>query len=415
MSEVVSNEAPWTTEHAALVVSTEIGDHGRKVHVCTMGTMIGGDLLETWLILMPIWRALSKTSRVFRMPLSWLNERRVAMEHAWSRMTRFIPREPLLMLGEDVIVQHVIDGWSLVRKINGQYSWRQRTSSVTEPLLAPPEAVFQDTQCSTASNKQAFRRNLVVASHRLVEILSVPEDPGRKRKRALPQECQEVQCTLIGPFAPWSLNIALRAFDTPGVLALHEDVRFYPTPSRDLFGIAFVQSSRAQSGLVSALKSLELPYTEVLANCLRSDLGTECDITLTVDSLDFSGTSLRREYDVAGFAERSMMQPKRASSRFAPLQQLFEEDNVPYTWEAMAMMDQPGRRTVGIERALAGLHSECYDASLHVPHKASRELGEQLFNACLWMGHPTTCPELQKARGILRQAIFDGFYLRTIA
>lgn len=50
--------------------------------------------------LLPLWRALSTPSAALQEPAWWLHERRVALEHAWSRTTRFIPREPLRMLGE---------------------------------------------------------------------------------------------------------------------------------------------------------------------------------------------------------------------------------------------------------------------------------------------------------------------------
>jgi len=78
-------------------------------------------------------------------------------------------------------------------------------------------------------------------------------------------------------------------------------------------------------------------------------------------------------------------------------------------------VEQPGRRSIGIERALAGQQPDRFDASLHVPHKASGELAGQMFDACLWLGHPDTAPEKARALQILRQAVLDGFYLRTIA
>lgn len=405
----MATKAPWAAEHAALIVSAEF-DSGRTVHASHAGTMIGGELLEAWLVLMPLWRMVRPTGTL-RGLVQWLQERRVALEHAWSRATRFLPRAAMRLVGDGILVQSV-DGWGLVRTDAGGHIWRQAPESLA-PLRPPEEAVFHDAQCSTASNKQAFRRNMVAAPSRLEELLGDTQEMSRKRKRE-PEEPSQVQCTVVGPFAPWCVRNALTVFDTPGVLALHDVVRFYPTPGNDLFAVAFVRTAEAQDALLTALEQTQLPYSELADDVLaRPVTGVECDITLTVDSLDFAATSLRREYDAAGFAERATMQPKRATSRFVPLQLLYE--TTPYTWEALAAVDQPGRRPIGIERALSGQYPDRFDASLHVPHKASVELAEQMFDACMWLGHADTVPEKGRALQILRQAVFDGFYLRTIA
>ena len=235
LPDCMATEAPWAAEHAALIASAEFSSGG-TVHAAQFGTMMGGELLEAWLVLMPLWRMIRPTGTL-RGLVRWLQERRVALEHAWSRATRFLPRGAMRLVDDGIVVQSV-DGWALVRTDAGGHSWRQGTA-VLDQLQPPPEAVFHDAQCSTASNKQAFRRSMVAAPPRLAELLGDGEEASRKRKR---EPDTDVQCTVVGPFAPWCVRDALAVFDTPGVLALHDDVRFYPTPGSDLFAVAFVRS-----------------------------------------------------------------------------------------------------------------------------------------------------------------------------
>jgi len=443
---------PWAAEHAAMIVGAEM-HHAppsawRDVQAARLGSGIAGDLGESWIALSSFARTMPRRPpAVLRALVGRLAAQRAALEVAWSRATRFLPRGELRLArvdacdpGAHLVVQQ-LQGAYLGRESDGAYVWRDGSPDLIEPLGAPLGSAYQDGVTITVSNKQSFRRHMVAVPAALASTLVEPQaanDARGKRRRddeapraAAAEDSAETQaastvrptCIVVGPFAPWSARDVLAVFEPDDVLSLHDDVRFYPAPAGDLFAVAFTQSSEAHSRLVDELVARELSYEIIKdADLAARSAGPDavpCDATLTIDSLDFAATSLRREYQSATFAERVAMQPKRMSSRFAPIELLFRSAGrpAPYTWEALAQLEPappPGaRRAIGIERALAPPGDPLRD--LHVPHKASPELARQMMDAFLWLAHHERTPEVPLARALLRQALLDGFYLRTMA
>ena len=188
---------PWAAEHAAMIVGAEM-HHAppsawRDVQAARLGSGIAGDLGESWIALSSFARTMPRRPpAVLRALVGRLAAQRAALEVAWSRATRFLPRGELRLArvdacdpGAHLVVQQ-LQGAYLGRESDGAYVWRDGSPDLIEPLGAPLGSAYQDGVTITVSNKQSFRRHMVAVPAALASTLVEPQaanDARGKRRR----------------------------------------------------------------------------------------------------------------------------------------------------------------------------------------------------------------------------------------
>jgi hypothetical protein len=368
--------------------------------------MIGGPLLETWLVLQPLWEAVERSpASVVR----GLVRRRKELEQEWSRAVRFIPRQVMDLRFDGTVVLQETAASVLVRGMDGVGHWRPVAAAPAPALGPPPDCMYEDCQPSTGGARQIYRRRIMACDSEIADIVPV----ARKRRRD--DSCQD-QCSggdsggkaSCGPADPThtclviginhhQLHDTVLLFQMDGVHGLYDDHRLWPTDSPDRYQtIVFADSSTAQT-LTDWLDGVRMDWEKVDEAGLA--VGNECDVTLSIDSLDFSGPALSRSHGRATRTQRAAMKPRVGSTRY----RLLETFGHPvYTWEALAARLPGEARLAGVDRVTR--------PDLYVQHKPSEALAIQLLDANLWVGRRSVVAE-----GLVAQALLDGFFVRVVS
>jgi hypothetical protein len=462
----------WYAAHAAFLPRCALGGEGddSTLHRTEMGARLHNETFEHWVAMAGIFRHVLHRGVGSPRQRQLLHEFRKKMEGQMSKLVRFIPAGRMQMASDGAelcgVLQRVA-GRALVRSPAGVTAWRDG-AGLTAADAGPaelPEFQYEDRQCHTASNKQMYRRYVLEApDFRVAQILDphatgaplqAPQaaldgapSPSRKRKpcpeptERLPPKRQHrrsgadgVRCFMLGPFGLGMLPAVIGLYDD-GLSVVSERNCFQPFPVPGQPGqhvaLAFACGGPAGAeGLLAAAAALGLPCAEVTREHL--DLGRNvgsaaCNVKLAVDSLSFTSTSLRSDYEHATYAQRAAMQPKGPGSRMNPLKMLWQSvyPDAPVSFTLEGLVEHlrglwapapapPTRCSAIVERAAAGTDPHAYSSQLYIQHKATPELARQMFDcfSLLWMLPGTDAAAV--AAQTLWQLHLDGYYIRMLA
>lgn len=350
-----------------------------------MGRRMGGEAMEMWIVMGPVWEG--ATGQLARKQQELRNQ----LEAQWARLVRFVPVPAVVLTSCGGAIRQQTAGSALVRPLEGPTVWVAGKPVLLGRLLPPADAVYED---GPTVGKHIYRRNIMASSSAVVRGLAGPD---HKRKRYDPTH----ECVVVGPFSTERIDQVLRLLST--TVGLHPDHRVYHEPD-GLYTVVFRDIGTTDHALA-----------DISTVVRETDLETTggCDVTIAIDSLDFSGPAMSKAWATASFEERADTAPRAGSTRFAVMNLMGPTTTC---WEALGrrLSDTRAHRatprhTPGVERALAAVDDR-YQIGLSVQHKPSRELATQLLDAAHWVGQPCRHAEM-----MLAQALLDGMFVRVVS